>query len=165
MIPCRQTHCTVSGQYKFRTVTFLFVEFSFCLYKPHITTFCIFFVKNRLLNFATFVTVMFSLEKVLQDTRKLKIKCGIHFNKLWTSCGGTIHLFSTFCAIHRWVVSVTLYPNPYAHRMAGWVGPWTTVWAVVRRKVSAAAGCWLLTVRHSSLFSTLCELQSRHKLY
>jgi hypothetical protein len=90
---------------------------------------------------------------------------GRHFKEPWPSCGGTIHFSSTFCKIHAWVVSVSLYPNPYAHHMAGWVGRWANVQAVVERKVSAAAGCQLLPLRYSSRHSILCELHSRHKLY
>ena len=101
---------------------------------------------------------MLSLEKVLQDTRKVKVKYGRHFNKPWPSCGSTVHLFSTLCTIHRWVVRVTLYPIPYAHRIAGCVG-------------QCPGGCeeenvrcrWLPTAS-SPIFQPiqyLCELHSR----
>jgi hypothetical protein len=142
-----------NGHYKFRTVTFLFFEFSFCVHKSYITTFCIYFV-----------TVIHSLEKVLQDTRKVKIKCGSHFNKPRPSCGGTVHLFSNYCTIHRWVVRVTLYPNPYSDRMAGWVGRWANVQAVVKRKMSAGAGYWMLPLRYSSLHS-ICVSYTADRLY
>ena len=102
MILCKQAHCTVNGQYEFRTVIFLFFEFSYCLYKPHITTFCIFFATFRYI-----FKVALSLWKVLHDTRKAKMKCGIHFSRPCPPLAKVHSTYSQTSALYTggWLVS------------------------------------------------------------